>query len=212
MSSKTDALISSLSSQLKPVKVIKFTVFDILKVIVAGFFCLFSAVALLGLRTDFSDQILSAHFILESLLLMVLGVVSIVAAYNLSVPALEGQRLYKVPFIAFALILLSTFYSLLASSDPFLYLGHGFACVTQIISISILPASILFYLIRRAAVFNRDIVGVLVLVTGVSFGLLGVQLTCADSTPMHLILWHIFPSLIVMVFGIGLARKIIKKI
>ncbi|MBK9322996.1 MAG: DUF1109 family protein [Bdellovibrionaceae bacterium] len=143
---------------------------------------------------------------------MALGFVSIVAAFNLSVPALEGQRLYKVPIIAFTLILLSTFYSLLESSDPFLYLGHGFSCVAEVISISVLPASILFYLIRRAAVLNRDIVGVLVLVSGVSFGLLGVQLTCADSTPLHLILWHIFPSLIVMVFGIWLARKIIKKI
>lgn len=212
MSSKTVELINNLSVQLKPVKVITFTVRDFLKVVAAGFLCLFSAIAILGLRKDFSDQILSVRFVLESLLLIILGMVSTVAAFSLSVPALEGQRLYKVPIIAFTIILVSAGYSLLSSSTPFLYLGHGFSCMAEVTSISILPTSILFYLIRRAATLKRDLVGMLVLFSGISFGLLGVQLTCIDGTPLHLILWHILPSLALMVFGISLARKIIPKI
>jgi hypothetical protein len=80
------------------------------------------------------------------------------------------------------------------------------------ISISILPAAILFYFIRRAAVLKRDIVGILVLLSGISFGLLGVQLTCVDSTPMHVLVWHILPTGIVMAFGVWLSRKLLIKI
>ncbi len=93
-----------------------------------------------------------------------------------------------------------------------MYLGHGFSCVYEMISISILPAAILFYFIRRAAVLKRDIVGILVLLSGISFGLLGVQLTCVDSTPMHVLVWHILPTGIVMAFGVWLSRKLLIKI
>jgi hypothetical protein len=55
-------------------------------------------------------------------------------------------------------------------------------------------------------------VGILVLMSGISFGLLGAQLTCFDSTPMHILVWHVLPAGIVMVFGVWLSRKLLIKI
>lgn len=212
MNNKADQFIKELVSELKPVQVVRFKFADLAKVIGAGFLCVFAAITILGLRVDIGDQALSSKFIFDTSLLFVLGVLSIVAAFSLSVPSLSNRTSYRLPFFVFVLILLTTGYSFLTTSNPFLYLGHGFLCVFEIISISILPAAILFYYIRKAAVLKRDIMGLLVLISGISFGLLGAQFTCFDNTPMHILLWHILPTGIIMVFGVWLAKRVLNKI
>jgi hypothetical protein len=212
MKIKTDDLIKELVAGLKPVQFVKFGIIDSLKVVTAGLLCVFSAVATLGLRVDIGDQILTAKFIFDTAVLALLGLLSILAAFSLSVPSKNNQKIFRLPIFVCCLILAATGYSFITTSSPFLYLGHGFSCVYEITAISILPAAILFYSIRRAAVLKRDIVGILVLLSGVSFGLLGVQFTCTDSTPLHLLIWHVLPSAIVMAFGIWLSRRLIKKI
>lgn len=212
MKIKTDQFIKNLASELKPVRVVKFRFVDLLKIIAVGFLCVFAAVAILGLRFEFTELALSAKFFFDSVMLAALGILSILAAFSLSVPSEKNQKVYRLPVFVFGLILIATSYSFITTSNPLLYLGHGFSCAYEIFLISIFPASVLFYFIRKAAVLQRDIVGVLVLLSGVSFGLLGVQLTCADSTPMHLLIWHILPSTLIMAFGIWLSRHLIKKI
>jgi hypothetical protein len=211
MKTKSDHLIKELVADLKPVQIVRFQFVDLLKVTAVGLLCVFAAITILGLRVDIGDQALSAKFIFDTVILLLLGVLSIMAAFSLSVPSLSAKSAYRLPLFVFGLIILATGYSFITTSNPFLYLGHGFSCVYEIIGISILPAAILFYFVRRAAVLRRDIVGLLVLMSGVSFGLLGTQFTCVDSTPMHIIIWHILPTAIVMSFGVLLSRRLIKK-
>lgn len=209
---KTSDLIQQLASELKPVKPVRFSLLDLCKVIGAGLFCVFSAVAILGIRVDFGEQASSALFIFDGLWLLVLGVLSAGSAFVLSIPSPQARSAYTLPLMAFVLILLSTAYSFLTYSDPLLYLGHGFFCGFEIIAIGALPAAVLFYLVRRAAALRRDIVGVLALVCGASFGLLGAQLTCADSTPLHMLFWHILPAVLIAASGIWIAKKVLPEI
>lgn len=209
---KTNDFLNQLTEDLKPVKLVKFSMFDILKVLVSGLFCVFAAVFILGLRTDINQQMYSAKFIIENILILSLGLLSIIAAFVLSVPSEKHRLTFKIPVIVFSLIIFSTLYSFLSYSDPWLYLGHGFSCFNEILSISILPAALLFYFIRQAAALRRDLVGGFIALAGVSFGLMGTQLTCVDTTPLHLVLWHIFPSLFVMACGVQIAKKILKRI
>lgn len=212
MKAKSDQLIKELVADLKPVQIVRFQFVDLLKVIAVGLLCVFAAITILGLRVDISDQALSAKFIFDTVVLLLLGILSIMAAFSLSVPSLSAKGAYRLPLFVIGLILLATGYSFLAASNPFLYSGHGFSCVYEIVGISILPSAVLFYFVRRAAVLRRDIVGILVLMSGVSFGLLGTQFTCIDSTPMHILIWHILPTSIVMAFGVWLSRKFLTKI
>jgi len=212
MKTESDNLINELVAELKPVQVVRFQFVDLLKVVAAGLLCVFAAITILGLRIDIGGQVFTTKFIFDTAILLILGVLSIMAAFSLSVPSLSAKNIYLLPLVAFGLIIIATGYSFLGSSNPFLYLGHGLSCVYEMISISILPAAILFYFIRRAAVLKRDIVGILVLMSGVSFGLLGVQFTCVDSTPMHVLVWHILPTGIVMAFGVWVSRKLLTKI
>lgn len=209
---KTNDLINRLTSNLRPVKIVKFSIFDVVKVVSVGIFCVFAAIVIRGIRSDFSEQILSIRFVLESGALIILGLVSIFAAFSLSIPSIKNRRVYIAPFSVFLFVLGLTFYSFLYNSNPFLYLGHGFSCVYEVIATSVLPASLMFYFVRKAAVLKRDIVGVLVLLSGISFGLLSVQLTCVDRTSLHLLLWHVLPALIIIFSGIFLSRKILNKI
>lgn len=207
-----EQLIKGLAAELKPVQIVRFKPVDLVKVIAVGLLCVFASIAILGLRIDIGDQAVSAKFIFDTAVLLLLGVLSIMAAFSLSVPSLRSRSVYRLPFLVFGLIVLATVYSFLTTSNPFLYLGHGFSCVYEIVAISILPAAILFYFVRRAAVLKRELVGTLVLMSGVSFGLLGVQFTCLDETPMHLFIWHILPAATLMIFGVWLSRKMLAKI
>lgn len=209
---KTNDLIRQLTSDLRPIKIVKFTPFDVVKVFLVGSLCVLAAIAIFGLRADFSAQVLSIRFVIESVWLLLLGFLSIFAALTLSIPSIKNKKIQNAPLVVFIMILGSTVYSFFTYANPFLYSGHGFFCVYEILAASVLPASLMFYLVRKAAAFKRDVVGVLVLLSGISFGLLSVQLTCVDSTPLHLLLWHMLPTVILVFSGIFLSRKILNKI
>ena len=142
MKKNLDNFIKDLVSDLKPVQIVKFQFTDLLKVFVVGLFCIFAAVAILGLRIDIGDEALTAKFVLDTLILLILGLLSVMAAFSLSVPSLENKNIFRFPFLVFSLVLMATGYSFFTTSSPFLYLGHGFACVSEMIAISILPAAI----------------------------------------------------------------------
>lgn len=212
MNKKTDDLIKLLAKDLRPVRLVKFTFLDFFKVIVAGFLCIFISVLILGLRIDVDYQTLNPLFIIDIILLILIMLLSTIAAFLLSVPSIDNKSFYKFPIVVLGLIFITTLYSFLSSPNPLVYLSHGFTCVSEIILISIFPASILFYLIRRAAVLKREISGFLILLSGVSFGLIGVQLTCSDSTPVHAMIWHLIPSSLILAIGIWISKRIIRKI
>ena len=149
MKTKAEHLIKELVSDLKPVKVVRFQSSDLFKVIAVGLLCMFTTVTILGLRLDIGEQVLMTKFLFDTGILFLLGFFSILAAFSLSVPSLNARNIYRLPLFVFGLILLTASYSFIATSNPFMYFGHGFPCVFEMISISILPTTILFYFIFR---------------------------------------------------------------
>lgn len=212
MKMKTEVLIQDLAAGLKPVETIRFSFLDFFKIFSVGILCVLLALGVFGLRNDFSQQIQSLHFWVDLLLILMSAVLTILVAFKLSIPSLENQKLYFLPFTVFFLILISTGTLFLTDEHASHYSGHGLACVAEILAMTAIPSAILFYFVRKAAVIQREIVGVLVILAGLSFGLLAVQLTCADATPLHLLLWHLLPSVIVAGCGFYFAKRAIKKI
>lgn len=212
MSHQSDDLINRLTSDLEPIKVIQFGLKELIKVVFVGLICVFAAVIISGIRTDIREVVITKQFIFHTATLIILCLISILTAFSLSIPSQDIQPFYRRPIFYIVIYILSLLSLFLTTSDPFLYLGHGFTCFIEILSISILPAALLFYFIRRAAALRRDFLGVMVLLSGVSFGLLGVQLTCTDESLIHLFFWHLFPSFLIMGTGIFIARKVFAKI
>lgn len=212
MKTNTDHLIQELTSGLKPVKVIRFSIFDFLKVFSVGILCVFLALVILGLRNDFSEQVQSLHFWIDVSLILVLAVFAISAAFKLSIPSLDNRKSYFLPLTTFLLMLISTGVLFLTDEHASHYTGHGWACVAEILTMSLLPTAALFHFIRKAAIIHREMVGMLAILGGLAFGLLAAQITCADATPLHLSLWHLLPSILVAGSGFYLAKRVIKKI
>ncbi len=212
MKTNTDHLIQELTAGLKPVKLVQFSFIDFFKVFSAGILCVLLALGFFGLRNDFSEQIQSLHFWLDVSLILILAVFAILAAFKLSIPSLDNRKSYYLPLIALLLMLISTGVLFLSDDQAFHYTGHGWSCVAEILAMSLLPTAVLFHFIKKAAILEREIIGMLVILGGLAFGLLAAQMTCSDATPLHFALWHLFPSMLVAGSGFYLARKVIKKI
>jgi len=92
------------------------------------------------------------------------------------------------------------------------YFNLGFTCLSDIILTSLPTSAVLFFLIRKAAPLKRDKVGFLVLLSGAAYAALGVHFTCIDDSPLHIVMWHLLPVVIVAVIGIFLGRRVLRKI
>ncbi len=101
MKTESDRLINELVAELKPVQVVRFQFVDLLKVVAAGLSCVFVAVTILGLRIDIGGQAFTTKFIFDTAILLILGVLSIMAAFSLSVPSLSAKNIYLLPLVAF---------------------------------------------------------------------------------------------------------------
>lgn len=205
-------LIQQLSADLKKVKVVKFNKVDTLKFILVGLFCVLAVVALAGIRKDFNEVSFTARYWVETILLSVLALASVVTSLALSIPGLESKKIWLFPFLTFGLLIMVSIYSLLQYSNSTFVIGNGFSCAYTIILTAIVPASFMFWQIRKAATLKRDLVGVLVVISGLSFGMLSVQASCSSSSPIHMFFWHVLPALLLAFVGILIGRKVIEKI
>lgn len=209
---KTNELIQNLSKSNTPVKVVRFNYLDLLKVFGVGILCIGSMVSILGLRTDISDKTVSVSFIFESLILLTLGILSSASAFTLSIPGNETRKTLMLPLVTLALWLALTAYSFIMYGASIFFIGFGFSCALDVFLISLPPASVLFFLIRKAAPLKRERVGFLVLLAGASYGAFGVGLTCVDDSPIHILIWHLIPSLAIAGAGIFIGKKLLNKI
>jgi hypothetical protein len=209
---KTTDLINQLTSELKPVQKVKFTYFDQLKIILFGFFSVTLAVLILGFRQDISDQVLVFKYVFETIALLLLTILSTLAAFSLSVPNKDSKNIYKYPFAALVGFLLFFAYAFITSHESVVYSGHKSLCAFEILIIGAFPSTLLFFALKKAAILNRNLVGFLILLTGTSFGLLATQLTCIDDTPLHILVWHILPATVILLLSIISSKKLFKKI
>ena len=209
---KTNDLINSLSQDVKKVEVVKFTATDLLKVFAVGLLCVVASVSVQGIRIDMQDQMSRWTYWLETVLMIVLGLTSILGAMDLSIPSKENTKISTLPILPAFVLLAIVVYSLVKYSNPSYVLANGFGCVSQILASALLPAGFLFWMARRAAALKRDKVGLLVALSGLSFGLLTVQLSCYDSSPLHILVWHLLPVLIFASLGLALGKKILNRI
>jgi hypothetical protein len=207
---KTDDLIDNLTKDHKKVEVVVFNSWTIFKLSLSILFSVGAAVAILGLRFDIQSQLHRTHFLVESLVLLVLAVLSCASALLLSIPGQQTKVLRRLPILTLFAWLGLLIYA--ATRYPYLPAGWGFACVADIVGLSIVPAGLLFYFIRKAAPLKRDRIGFLILLSAASYGAFGTQLICYISSPLHLLVWHLLPTVLIAFLGIYLGRRFIIKI
>lgn len=206
---KSNELIQSLATDLKPVKALKYGAKEYFVVLLAGLFSILAGLAISGIRSDIQNVMLTPAFITQSLALLMLAVLSTVSAIQMSIPSLEKPIAQKIAASTLIFWSATIVYLLINSDSPFA--GWGFSCSREIAINSILPSAAIFFITRHGAVTKRRSVGWLTLTAGAAYGALATQLVCNMSDPLHLLIWHALPVFLIGALGLAFGKFLIKK-
>ena len=207
---KSEQLIQNLSRNLQAVKPFKYTIKDYMIVLSVSFFSVLFGLAVSGIRADLQNVALAPAFVIQSTVLLLLAVLSTVAAMQISIPSLKkpvSQNIIIGTLVFWAATLI---YLLFNSNSPFA--GWGFSCAAEILANSLAPTVVIFYMIRKAATLNRFSAGWLTLTAGAAFGAIATQFSCSSMDAFHVLVWHALPVVVIGLFGIVIGKKILKEV
>src|SRR5712692_7326150 len=210
----TDELIRQIARGVTPVRILPSTPRRFLSWFGAAILSVATGVVLIGLRPDVLRGTTTLQFALNCVVILLITVLSVVAASMKSIPDTTRSVLVLIPPLSAVfiwLVLLATQGRLVFATGPHHYsAGHGFGCIRDILVLGAIPGAFLFFLVRRAAPVALGWSGLLVMLTLASIGALGLQFTCTNDDPLHLFAWHFLPVLVIAVSGIVLGRRLLR--
>jgi hypothetical protein len=163
--------------------------------VVAVLMCVLS-VAIFGIRADMRLKFTDTQFYFESLALLAMGLWAAWESLRLSVPgpAIMWPRWAAVGAGATWILLVAS--RLFSENPQHPCIDHHFVCALIIMGISLIPNFLLFHRIRQAFPLNTKIIGPLAGISSAAVATLGIQFICAHDGPIHLLSWHLIPSLL----------------
>lgn len=205
---KTETMIHELAKQGQPVKRVGPPIARFCRWAAVASLCVAVGVAVFGFRADLESVSRSPIFLLQAALTLALGALSALSAFILSVPDKAKPWLNVVPLATlglWAVVLLA----MLVLGDG-AKAGFGVTCVRDILVLGLPPGALLYFMLRRAAPLKVGMVGVLAALGVAALGALGTQFICRNDDPLHILVWHYVPVLILGVIGIWLGRLLFR--
>lgn len=204
----TNELIEKLAKGSEPVRRIRAPLLAFLRWLLVAGFCLAVGVAIFGPRADLGIVLYQRGFTLQILSGIALAMMSALSAFVLSVPDRPKGWVSALPLLTTSLWLLSI-------SVNFYYIGFspvdlGFACVRDVVVLAIVPSIFLFILLKTSAPLQKGRVGFLALISTAAMGAVGTQFICHNDDPMHMLLWHFLPVILIGLLGIWLGRHLLR--
>jgi hypothetical protein len=164
-----------------------------------------------GLRADLLLKLHAPLFLVEiGALAGIVGAGSLSAAL-LAFPDLHQRRtLAYVPVILLAALAGLVFLAWQADSPPAPRPAHDVECLLCIASYTLLPATWMFYALRKYASTHYYLAGAITLLTSFSLGALSLRLSEQTDSIVHVIQWHYLPMIGVALMGLWLGRQLLK--
>lgn len=212
---KTDDLINQLGQQAKPIKPLRSPLMRaILWLFILGI-CMMIGIVTVGLRHDFMEIIMHPIFILEMASLLIAGICSVIATFQLSVPS------EKVTPITWALLGLSSILLLSRMAICFIYSTPeslsayanstvGLPIILEALAMSFVPAVVLFWLIKKGAPVRSGLTAVAGLLALSSFAAMGCRSICPMNDPAYIIIWQGLPLMVLIVIGLLIGRSALR--
>jgi hypothetical protein len=165
------------------------------------------------LRSDLIAELLgSPGFVLELALGFAAGLTAIGAGLELGVPGAPSPlRLCTPPALLFCSWTLAVAYGLIDPGGPTTIEGIRVHCFVEILTVSLPPVTLAFYLLRGRVIFAQARAGLLVGAAAAALPALWMQLACVTE-PSHVLKFHLSPILILGVLGALLARRILPRL
>ncbi|MBA2405995.1 MAG: DUF1109 family protein [Bdellovibrionales bacterium] len=205
---RNDELISELIKKNSGVKVLATPVQSFLRWLIVSLFSISVGVAILGVREDYQDIFKNASVWIPSLINFLLALASALSAFIMSIPDRHSKASYAIPVLTFI-----GWIGALALGPDFGSNEHGFEllCLRDVIVLGIVPAIVLVTMLYKGAVLKSGLVGCFALMASASLGAFATQFICHDDAPLHILLSHLLPVVLVGVCGIFIGRKILRK-
>ncbi|MFO0388359.1 MAG: DUF1109 domain-containing protein [Alphaproteobacteria bacterium] len=211
----TKQLINQLSSEAMPVKVVRPQRYAAFLLVLLSIYAICAQCWLEGFRPDLAMQLARPLFIVELLLLAAMLVSSSVASVYAMLPdGGERKTLMPLPYFFSSGMLALVIVQLFLPQDVRMVMSdatsHTHECTIYIAFSSILPAALIFGLLRKGASVMPMQAGGLAVIAAVSVGTITLRLAEANDEIIHLLSWHYLPSIFFASLGAVLGRYLLK--
>lgn len=163
-----------------------------------------ASVAVLGRRGDLATSVFAQPFQAHVAFLVLAAVTSAAAALALAIPGEPvGTWRRAAPAVALGawLAWLAGELMPLAAAGGAAWPEAGWGCVAKAFAIGATPGMLLAVMIGRGAPSDVRATVTFAALAAAAVGAIGVELTCPLDGPMHLLLWHAGPVMVVVLLA-----------
>jgi hypothetical protein len=208
----TENLIARLASSAEPVRPLPSPAIRL---------CTWSAVALaagaagiaaVGVRADIDVAIRQPAFMTTAVVALATAALAAAASLVLAVPGAERSAALRGSTLLLALLWLTVL--LVAAVRA----GYGFAadllhwpiCFMRVVAIGLIPAAVLFVMLRRAAPLRLSWTAMLAAAAAMAVGAAAIKFSCPIDDSGHALLGHLGPVLAIGSLGAVMGRRLLK--
>lgn len=200
----TSDVINRLVRELEPVSPLALPPVRLWRWLAASAGVAAATVAVLGRRGDLGVAVFTQPFQAHAVFLILAAISSAGAALALAIP---GERVRSWQRVAPVLALgawvawLGGELMPLAAAGGTTWPATGWGCVAKAFAIGATPGLTLAIMVGRGAPADVRATVTFAALAAAAVGALGVELTCPLNGPMHLLLWHAGPVMVVVVLA-----------
>jgi hypothetical protein len=211
----TKQLIQDLSAQATTVKMVRPQRYAALLLALLSVYAMCAQCWLEGFRPDLALQLARPLFVMELLLLTaMLTSASVASAYAMLPDGAQHKTLMQLPYLFSGGMLALVIFQLFLPNDARMVMSdatsHTHECTEYIAYASLLPAALIFGLLRKGASVMPMQAGLLAVIAAVSVGAITLRLAEANDEIMHLLTWHYLPSIFFASLGALLGRYLLR--
>lgn len=171
--------------------------------------CLAVGISGLGLREDWRILFSQWSLLLQNLFILFSFFFSAWLVLGLGRPGIELKRKSFI-FLSLFILCWSVLLILIGVSEGYSlaqFRRFSPSCIRDILIIGVIPGMALFFLLRSGVYTQRFLSGVLGIGAALGVGAWGVQFTCHNDDPIHILLWHFLPLLVLASLGLWVGKK-----
>jgi hypothetical protein len=211
---RTDDLIQQLVADAPRVRPLRSITARVVGWLVVAILSLVVVMMLMGVRRELGDAADRVDFAFEAGLLLLTTVSAAIGALLVSIPG-AGVR----PRVRWVPVALGVACVLVAAGElayaamvgaPTGRLTFAWHCVYKTTSVALVPGIVLFAMVRRGAPLQTAWAGLLAVLATAAMGVLGANIICPNDRPLHMLLWHVVPLMLLAGAGAGLGRWLLR--
>lgn len=168
-----------------------------------------------GFRPGIFEKLTSTGFVLELILLLLIGISATLSAFCLSRP--DDFQMPWIKYSPFPLLFIWVVVAFATQADSIGigYLWYSlsldqFDCPIHILLFSTLPGIALFFLVRMGAAIRYYWAGGMTTLSVTAFAYLFMRLVENNDNPAHLLVWHALPIFLMCLIGMVAGRKALR--